>query len=181
MPDDVVVVGVDNDEMMCELSNPPLSSVALDLDKSGYEAARLLDCLMSGQPAGEHVVQVEPLYVVTRQSSDVIVQDDPGVATALRFIKNHAGQAIGVPNVVEQAAVSRRTLERRFFRVLGRSIGSAITQCRLARAKRLLLETDLPSRGVAVGAGFGSVKTLNRVFRHAAGLSPKRFREQSKT
>ena len=120
VPDDVVVLGVDNDEMMCELSNPPLSSIALDLDRSGYEAARLLDNLMSGQPAGEHVVQVEPHYVVTRQSSDVVVQDDPCVATAIRFIKNHAGQAIGVPNVVEQAAVSRRTLERRFFHALGR-------------------------------------------------------------
>lgn len=179
VPDDVAVVGVDNDEMMCELSSPPLSSVSLDLEKAGYEAARLLDGLMSGHFSGAYVVQVEPLYVVTRQSCDVIAQDDPCIATALRFIKNHAGQAISVPSVVEQVGVSRRTLERRFVRAVGRSILSEITHCRLERAKRLLLETDLPSHRVATGAGFGSTKTFNRVFRRAAGLPPKRFREVS--
>jgi LacI family transcriptional regulator len=179
VPDDVAVVGVDNDELMCELSSPPLSSVALDVEKAGYEAARLLDNLMSDHLAWGHVVEVEPLYVVTRQSSEVIAQDDPCVATALRFIKDHAGQAIGVPDVVGQVGVSRRTLERRFLRALGRSVNSHITQYRLERAKRLLLETDLPSHRVAIGAGFGSVKTFNRVFRHAAGFSPKRFRQQS--
>lgn len=179
VPDDVVVVGVDNDEMMCELSSPPLSSVALGLEKAGYEAAGLLDGLMSGSLAGGHVVPVEPVYVVTRQSSDISAQDDPSVATALRFIKNYAGQAISVPDVIEQARVSRRTLEKRFSRALGRSIGSEITQCRLERARRLLLETDLPSYRVAAGSGFGSIKTFNRVFRRAAGVSPRRFRQNS--
>jgi LacI family transcriptional regulator len=178
-PDDVAVVGVDNDELMCELSNPPLSSIALDVEKAGYEAARLLDSLMSGHFAGEHVVQVEPVYVVTRQSSEIMAPDDPNVATALQFIKTHAGQPIGVSHVVEHAGVSRRTLERRFARALGRSISSEITQCRLERAKRLLLETDLPSLRVAAGAGFGTVKTFNRVFRRAAGISPHRFRERA--
>jgi LacI family transcriptional regulator len=172
-------VGVDNDEMMCELSSPPLSSVALGLEKAGYEAAGLLDGLMSGSLAGGHVVPVEPVYVVTRQSSDISAQDDPSVATALRFIKNYAGQAISVPDVIEQARVSRRTLEKRFSRALGRSIGSEITQCRLERARRLLLETDLPSYRVAAGSGFGSIKTFNRVFRRAAGVSPRRFRQNS--
>ena len=175
VPDVVAVVGVDNDEMMCELSSPPLSSVALDLEKAGYESARLLDGLMSDHLTGAHVVQVEPVYVVSRQSSEVIAQDDPCVATTLRFIKNQAGQAISVPNVVEQAGVSRRTLERRFFSALGRSISSEITQCRVERAKRLLLETDLPSCRVAAGAGFGNVKTFNRVFRRAAGVPPSAF------
>ncbi|MBZ5515060.1 MAG: DNA-binding transcriptional regulator [Acidobacteriia bacterium] len=179
VPDDVAVVGVDNDELMCELSSPPLSSVALDLERAGYEAARLLDGLMSGHLDDDHVVQVEPVYVVTRQSSDVIAQDDPCVAAALRFIKDHAGQAINVSNVGEEVGVSRRTLERRFLHALGRSIYSEITRCRLERAKRLLLETDLPSYRVAAGAGFGSIKTFNRVFRRAGGVSPKEFRLNS--
>jgi LacI family transcriptional regulator len=178
VPDDVAVVGVDNDELMCELSSPPLSSVALDIERAGYEAARLLDNLMSGHLAGRNVVEVEPLYVVTRQSSDVIAQGDPTVARALRFIQTYAGRAIGVPNVAEYAGVSRRTLERRFVRALGRSINSELTQCRLERAKRLLLGTDLPSYRVAGEAGFGSVKTFNRLFHRAAGISPKRFRLQ---
>lgn len=179
VPDDVAVVGVDNDELMCELSNPPLSSVALDLEKAGYEAARLLDNLMSGHVTEGYVVEVEPVYVVTRQSTDIIAQRDPCVATALRFIKDHAGHGISVPDVVAHVGVSRRTLERRFLRSLGRSISSQITQHRLERAKRLLLETDLPSQRVATGAGFGSTKTFNRVFRRAVGVPPMRFRLQS--
>jgi LacI family transcriptional regulator len=178
VPDDVAVVGVDNDEMMCELSNPPLSSIALDVEKAGYEAARLLDSLMSGHSAEERVVQVEPVYVVTRQSSEIMAPDEPCVATALQFIKSHAGQPIGVPHVIEQAGVSRRTLERRFSRALGRSISSEITERRLERAKRLLLETDLPSYRVATAAGFGTIKTFNRVFRRVAGVSPQRFRQK---
>jgi LacI family transcriptional regulator len=179
VPDDVAVVGVDNDELMCELSTPPLSSIALDVEKAGYEAARLLDSLMSGHLGVDHVVQVEPVYVVTRQSSEVMALDDPSVAAALRFIKDHAAQPIDVSHVIERAGVSRRTLERRFARVLGRSISSAITQCRLERAKRLLLETDLPSYRVAVGAGFGTIKTFNRSFRRAAGVAPQRFRRSA--
>jgi LacI family transcriptional regulator len=180
VPDKVAVVAVDNDEVMCELSSPPLSSVALELEKAGYEAARLLNSLMSGHLTGNHLVQVEPVCVVTRQSTEVIAPDDPCVATALRFIKNGTGQAINVPDVVEQGAVSRRTLERHFFRALGRSILSEITRCRLERAKRLLLETDLPSYRVAAAAGFGTVKTFNRVFRRTNGVSPTRFRQKLK-
>ncbi len=181
VPDDVAVVGVDNDELMCELSSPSLSSVALDLEKAGYEAARLLDNLMSGQLTGGHLVHVEPVYVVSRLSTEVIVQDDTHIASALRFIRNHAARPIGVPDVVEHLGVSRRTLERKFSRALGRSIAAEITQSRLERAKRLLLETDMPSHRVAVGAGFGSVKTFNRVFRRAAGVPPRSFRQNAGT
>jgi len=134
---------------------------------------------MSGHLTGTHVVQVKPLYVVTRQSTDVIAHDDPYVATALRFIRNHAGQGISVGNVIDQLGVSRRTLERRFFHATGKSILSMITACRLERAKRLLLETEMPSYRVAAAAGFGSVKTFNRVFRSAEGLPPGRFRSSS--
>jgi LacI family transcriptional regulator len=180
VPDDVAVVGVDNDQLMCELSTPPLSSVALDLDKAGYQAAELLDGLMSGDKGRKRVVSVEPVYVVSRQSTDVI-GGGYEVAGALRFIKDYAGKPISVPDVVEHAHVSRRTLERRFAGVLGHSINSEIMQCRLERAKRLLRETDLPSYRVAAAAGFGTIKTFNRLFRHAAGVSPQRFRQNGKT
>jgi LacI family transcriptional regulator len=179
VPDDVAVVGVDNDELMCELSDPPLSSVALNLEESGYEAARTLDALMSGQSPPENVVLVKPTFVVTRRSSEVIGHDDRLVVTALRFIRDHAGQAIGVPDVVGASRVSRRTLERRFARGVGRSILSEVTRCRLERAKRLLLETYLPVKRVAAGSGFGSIKTFNRIFRRAEGQSATLFRHQS--
>jgi LacI family transcriptional regulator len=179
VPDDVAVVGVDNDELMCELSDPPLSSVALNLEEAGYEAARTLDALMSGQSPPENIVPVKPTFVVSRRSSEVIGHDDRLVVTALRFIKDHAGQAIGVPDVVDASRVSRRTLERRFARAVGRSILSEVTRCRLERAKRLLLETHLPVKRVAAGSGFGSIKTFNRTFRRAERQFATRFRYQS--
>jgi LacI family transcriptional regulator len=180
VPDEVAVVGVDNDEIMCELFSPPLSSVALDLEKAGYEAARLLDNLMSGHLTGKHVVQVEPVYVVTRQSTGIVASDDPCLAMALRFISEYAGRAISVRDVVERVAVSRRTLERRFIEAIGRSILSEITHSRLERAKKLLLETDLPAHCVGPAAGFGSLKTFNRVFRRETGIPPRRFRQNLK-
>jgi len=177
VPRDVAVVGVDNDELLCELSDPPLSSVALDLDRAGYKAAHLLEGgLMSGRIKGRHVVPVNPLWVVTRRSSDVILQQDALVGDALRFIMDHARQAIGVPDVVTEVGISRRTLERRFLRAIRSSILSEITRCRLDRAKRLLRETGLPVYRVASESGFGSVKAFNRAFRLAESRSPAAFR-----
>lgn len=176
VPDDLAVLGVDNDEMMCELSTPPLSSVALDLEKAGYEAAHLLAGLMNGQSPPGHVVWVEPTYVITRLSSDVIAQEDTLVAEALRFIRDHAREPIGVSEVTREVRVSRRTLERRFALALGRSVLSEITRCHLQRAKQLLVETDLPCCEIAVEAGFGSLKTFNRSFNQREGITPHAFR-----
>jgi LacI family transcriptional regulator len=181
VPEDVAVTGVDNDEMMCEVSSPRLSSVALDLEKAGYMAAKLLDDLMSGKPCDGRLVQVEPTHVVARESTDVIVQQDPVVANALRFIRNHAGKAIGVSEVAEGVGVCRRTLERRFSRAIGRSPLKEIARCRVERAKRLLMETDLPQHRVAAAAGFGGLRALNRTFRELEGVAPGSFRAALRT
>jgi len=180
VPRDVGVVGVDNDELLCELCDPPLSSIALDLDRAGYEAAQLLDGLMSGQIKGRHVVRVNPLWVVTRRSSDAILQEDVLVADALRFIMDHSRQAIRVPDLVAEAGVSRRSLERRFSRATGNSILGEITRCRLERAQRLLRETNLPVYRVAAESGFGSVKAFSRAFQLVEACSPAAFRLYSR-
>jgi LacI family transcriptional regulator len=181
VPAHLAVVGVDNDELLCELSDPPLSSVALDVERAGYEAAFLLNGLMSGQKKKrEHVVPVNPLWVVARRSSDLIVKDDPLVDDALRFIKDHAGRAVGVPDVVSEMGVSRRTLERRFSCAIGRSILTEINRCRLDRAKCLLQETDLPVCRIATEAGFANPRMLNRIFRRVEGFPPAAFRRQLK-
>ena len=180
VPDDVAVVGVDNDDMMCELSNPPLSSVALDIEKAGYAAARILDDLMRGRRARNRIVYVEPTHVAARRSTDFIAQDDPVLATALRMMRDHSRLGIGVPEVVERVGVPRRTLERRFARAVGRSILSEITRNRIEHAKRLLLETDLPCCNVGTAAGFGSVKSFTRTFRQAVRCPPERFRTLSR-
>jgi LacI family transcriptional regulator len=181
VPDEVAVVGVDNDEMMCELSSPPLSSVALDLERAGYEAARLLDQLMRGQKAGGCVVWVGPTHVAIRRSSNVIAQEDSLVAGALQIIRDHARHTVSVSEVSERLSISRRTLERRFFRAIGRTVLSEIMRCHIQRAKQLLMESDLPCHKVAAEAGFGSLKTFNRTFIRQEGMTPQNFRRRSKT
>ena len=130
VPEDVAVVGVDDDHLICNLSNPPLSSVALNLDQAGYQAAELLDDLMSGEVQEPRQITVEPLWVVPRHSSDVIATEDRHVAAVLRFIRDHARQPIGVDDVAKQAGISRRSLEIRFRRALGRSIRDEIQRVR---------------------------------------------------
>jgi LacI family transcriptional regulator len=176
VPDDVAVIGVDNDELLCELSTPPLSSVSLNLENAGYEAAVLLDGLMAGRVRDRRVVLVEPVFVQTRRSTDVIAQDDPVVVKAIRFIRDHAAKPVSVSDVVDGAGTSRRTLERRFLRAIGCSILVEITRCRIERAKRLLLETKLSCCRVGQVAGFSSIKTFNRAFRQMEKVTPKSFR-----
>jgi LacI family transcriptional regulator len=180
VPDDVAVVGVDNDELLCELSDPPLSSVALGTEKAGYEAAALLSGLMSGRIGQSRRILVEPTHVVTRYSTDILAMGDRSVAVALRFIRDHANRPIGVVDVVRQVGGSRRTLELRFQQVLGRSINRELQQARLERAKRLLIETDLPVVDVAAAAGFNSSNYLIRFFRRELGLSPRAYRDRLK-
>ena len=176
VPEQLAVVGVQNDSLFCELSEPPLSSVALDIEKAGSEAAHLLEELMAGSKKGPHVVTVSPLWVVARSSSSIMEKGDGMVAEALRFLEDQRG--IGVADVVNEMGVSRRTLERRFARATGRSILTEIQRARLERAKRLLQETELPIHRVAREAGFGSARMLNRSLQSAEGCSPATFRLQ---
>jgi len=178
VPDEVAVVGVDNDEVMCELSSPQLSSVALDVEKAGYEAALLLDRLMKGHIADGQVIWVHPTYVAIRQSSDVVAQEDSVVARALQVIRDRAKHNLDVIDVCEAVGVSRRTLERRFSRAVNRTVLSEIMRRRLERAKRLLLETDLPCHNIAAESGFGSLKTFNRTFGRSEGTTLQNFRRQ---
>jgi len=180
VPAHLAVVAVDNDELICELSQPPLSSVALDVENGGYQAALLLDELMSAhsQAKRKQVIPVSPLRVVARRSSDPVCKDDPFVADALRFIKDHAGRGIGVTDVVGGMEVSRRTLERRVLHATGRSVLAEINRSRLERAKCLLQETPLPIHRVATEAGFSNTRMFNRVFRGSEGCPPARYRRQ---
>ena len=121
VPDELAVIGVDNDELICELCHPPLSSIEQNPEWAGYEAAALLDRLLDGKaPPGEPIV-VEPLGVVHRQSTDVIAVGDADVAAAIQFIRDHACDGISVNDILERVLTSRSTLERRFNRLLGRS------------------------------------------------------------
>jgi LacI family transcriptional regulator len=178
VPDEVAVVGVDDDQLLCELSNPPLSSVVLNAEQGGYQAADLLDALMSCRKKGPQRIDVEPLWVLARQSTDALAVDDADVAAAVRYIRDHLQAPIGVQNIVEQVTLSRRALELRFEQVLGRSIRAEIQRARLAWAKRLLVETGLPVAKIADLAGFRGHSYLSEVFHREAGETPAQYRRR---
>jgi LacI family transcriptional regulator len=178
VPEQVAVLGVDNDEVECLLCHPPLSSVVNPAEQIGYEAARLLDRLMSGRTPPRKPIYVLPTHVVTRQSTDVIAVADPDVSRAAAFIRDHAAEKIGVADVVLPLSMARRRLERRFRGCLGRTILEEIQRVRVERAKHLLAETDLPMPVVASRSGFSTPQRLAAVFRRATGQSPLVYRRQ---
>jgi LacI family transcriptional regulator len=180
VPDEVAVIGVDNDEVLCELSDPPLSSVVPNTERIGYEAAALLDRLMAGQPPPRQPIFVEPAQLVTRRSTEVLAIDDRHVATAVRFIREHACEGIDVSDVLGAVPLSRSALERRFVQALGHSPKEQILRSRLGRAKQLLAETDFSLAVVAEKVGFEHPEYLSVIFKKKTGLTPGRFRQQAR-
>jgi len=178
VPEELAVVGVDNDDLFCELSDPPLSSVALNAESAGYRAAALLDRLMKGEDIPPQEIVAEALYVVTRRSSDVVAVEDPDLAAALRFLHDRAAEPITVNDVVAAVHMSRRSLELRFRRQLGRTIHEELERLRLQRAERLLLESDFPIPYVAEASGYQSGNYFARVFQKKWGLTPHQFRRK---
>jgi LacI family transcriptional regulator len=181
VPEELAVVGVDDDELLCELADPPLSSVALNAEPGGYRVAALLDAMMRGRVRGPRRLLVEPLHVVTRRSTDIEAQGDPEVAAALHFIHDRAAGPIGVADVVDHLMISRRALEIRFRKAVGRTLHAEIQRVRLERVRRLLHETDLPIPRVAEASGFTSASYLSQVFREALGTTPARYRRRMRS
>ncbi len=179
VPDEVAVVGVDNDEALCEIANPPLSSVWPAHNQVGYEAAALLDRLMAGETAPAAPTLITPGGVKTRQSSDVLAVEDRNVARALQFIRGRACGGLNVDEVAEAAGLSRSVLQRRFREILGKTVHGAILDIRLKRASELLTETELPLIDVAEQSGFKHQEYLGAVFRAHTGKTPAQFRREA--
>jgi LacI family transcriptional regulator len=181
VPLEAAIVGVDNDVLLCELADPPLSSVVLNAETGGYRAAALLDKMMAGKVRRPKRLLVEPTHVVERRSTQASAVDDPDVAAALDFIHHHAGEPIGVEDIVQRLQMSRRALELKFRDVTGRTPHDELQRVRLSRAQRLLLETDLPIPKVAVSAGYGSGAYLAQVFQKQLGKTPAQYRKEHRS
>jgi LacI family transcriptional regulator len=177
VPDEVAVIGVGNDEPMCELCDPPLSSVVAGHRQVGYEAARILDRLMQGGRPSREPRYMAPLGVVTRQSTDIIAVDDADTIMAVRFIREHAADGIGVNDVAAHCLLSRTELKRRFRRYLHRSIHDQIVRERLKQAQQLLASSDMPMAQIARKAGFGSQTRMGVVFKSRVGQTPSQYRK----
>ena len=172
IPEQIAVLAADEDELLCELCNPPLSGIALTSERIGYEAAATLDRLMQGHRPTENLILIEPTGVISRQSTDTLAIDDEDVARALSFIRSHATKPIQVKDVLCEVAVSRRRLERQFQEILGRTPAAEIRRMHFEHAKNLLAETDMTVPEVAEASGFGSREYLAYAFKTETGPTP---------
>jgi len=177
IPEEISLIGVDNDELICNLLDPPLSSIALNSDRAGYEAAALLDRLMDGGNMAGQTVIAEPAGVVARKSTDVSAVPDATVVDAIRFIRANASEIIRVDDVVNATPLSRRLLERRFRRTVGRSILNEIQRVHVESAAEMLIETDLPITQVAHKSGFSSATHLGVTFKQRMKMTPFAYRK----
>lgn len=178
VPEELAVVGVDNDETLCDVCNPPLSSVDAGHMLVGYRAAALLDAMMAGESIPLSPVYLEPRTLVVRTSSDVIATEDRLVTAALGIIRLHACEGLQAADVVAQLPVSRSVLQRRFRQETGCSIQEEIIRVRLSRARQLLAETDLPLAEIAERCGFTHQEYMGAKFKAHAGKTPAEYRRE---
>ncbi len=180
VPEQVAVIGVDNDELLCRVCSPPLSSVIPNAETVGFRAAEVLARMMDGETIRDHAQWIEPLGVATRQSTDVVAIDDREIAAALRYIRQNACRGITVRQVVQNNPVSRSTLERQVRKYLGRTPQQEIREVQIKRVRELLLTTDLALDEIATLCGFDHPEYLHVVFKRITGMTPGQFRRAAK-
>jgi LacI family transcriptional regulator len=180
VPDEVAVLGVDNDEVICESSEPPLSSISCNMELVGYAAAELLDRLMIENSNDRcDVILTPPGAVVKRASTDTLAIDDPKAAAAVQFVRDNLCKQIGVAELSRSIDASRRWVEQAFQRWLGCTPHEYITRMRVERAQMLLSsQVSLPMTEVARRCGFPNAKRLRAIFHQYTGMTPTEFRRQ---
>jgi LacI family transcriptional regulator len=177
VPDDVAILGV-NDDPFCLETSPPLSSIRLPDRQIGYEAARLLDRILRGEKLPAKPILLPPEVVEVRQSTNTLAMKDPHVVRAVRFIRENAKGALTVEDVLDHASVSRQGLDLRFRKALGHTVFAEIRRVQIEQAKQLLRDTDQTMEAVARNAGFGSGIHLSLEFKKRTGQSPGAYRRQ---
>lgn len=181
VPQEISVLGVDNDRWLCDLSQPSLSSIDANVETAGYVAADLLNKLMSGQPAPAGVTHIDPAKVEERDSSSYLAFEDAQVAFAIRYIKEHACDPIAPADVLKVTGMSNSTAYRKFMKSLGRSIHDEIQRVQMERVQQLLTSTNLSVTEAARQAGFENMRYLTKVFRDATGMTPTEYRRSQST
>lgn len=180
VPEQAAVVGVDDDELLCRVCSPPLSSVIPNAEMVGFRAAETLAQLMNGETPAQPSQVIPPLGVATRQSTDVVAIEDSDVASALRYIRERACRGLTVDEVVRNNPVSRSTLERQVRKYLGRTPQEEIRHAQIRRVKELILTSDLSAETIAGLCGFQHPEYLHVVFKRVTGMTPGEFRRQAK-
>ena len=181
VPEEMAVVGVDNDEYTCEFAPVPITSVDSNREELAYQAARTLDSLMKGETPPPEPIRIPPLGLVVRHSSDILALEHPEVAKALGFIWKHFHQRIGVEDVVDATAMSRCRLYHYFERLVGRTIREEIERKRLELARQLLVTTSDKIAHIARSCGFASGEQFCRAFTRKNGITPSVYRDEQTT
>ena len=177
VPEDVAVIGVDNDPMICEIGDPPLTSIALNVESAGYETAKLLDELISGKKMLGQQILVSPTHVVQRQSTDILAVNDIDIAAAISFIRENAKNKILIKDVVKITHLGRRALEQRFKKNIHRSIYNEIRQVRVELISKMLIETDMSISQISSLFNFTDVEHISRYFKKEKGIGLREFRK----
>ena len=180
VPDDVAIVGVDNDDLICDITDPPLSAVSLQTDRIGYEAAALLARMTADASDIPTEVLIPPGELIVRRSSDAFAFDDALVAKAIRFIQEHLADGVCTKQVVDHVGCCRETLDIRFREAVRDTVASEIRRQRIAAVKRLLVTTDLPMTEVSKLTGFSCARQLSETFHNETGETPTECRLRSK-
>lgn len=179
VPEQVSVIGVDNDRVLCDFCQPPLSSVIPSAERVGFEAAKMLDRLMRGEELPDQHLSIAPLGVAARHSTDVMAIDDEDVVAALKIIRDRSCLGLTVSDILLEVPIARSSLERRFRKSVGRSPQAEIRAAQIKRACQLLCDTDLSLSQIANLTGFKHPEYFSVVFKREVGQTPGKFRENS--
>lgn len=178
IPEEVAVLGVDNDEILCNLSDPPLSSIVQETVKAGYEAAKLLHTMIKTKNQEYYDIIVDATQIVTRNSTDIYATKDTYIGSALKFIHNNIEKNLKVEDVIQQVPLSRRSLEKRFQKVTGYPVYEYIFNLRIEKFTQKLLDTDLSIFEIAMDLGLNDSKNIARQFRQIKGCTPTEYRRK---
>jgi LacI family transcriptional regulator len=176
VPEEVAVLGVDDDPILCTMAIPPMSSIRCDTEQAGYLAAIWLDRLMDGKPAPSQPIRFQPQDIAIRSSTDTYAFDDPAMNRVLRFIREHAYDGIRVSDLPSIAHLSLNELERRFHRYLGHTPKAELLRVQIEQSKRLLRDTKLSLKAIAHRTGFSSEQYFSVVFHRECGIRPSAYR-----
>lgn len=181
VPDDLGVIGVDNDDAICLLCDPPLSSVRPNAERVGFRAAEVLQMMIESKGSYQDIEYIPPRMVVERLSTQVVAVEDRELARVCRYIRQHACEGINVNNVAEFTSLSRRQLERRFREELGCTPHQQITSIQIDRVKQLLEETEMTLEQIAPRAGYAHKESLSSVFKRETSETPGEYRRRKKS
>lgn len=180
VPHDVAVLGGDYDSLLSDASYPALSGIITPAREVGSCAAKILDAMMRGQTAPKEPVLFKPEEIESRLSTEILAIDDPQTRQAIAYLRAHACEAILVDDILKAVPMSRRSLERRFVKSIGRTPAQEMRRLRIDHARRLLAETNLTMQEIAEACGYASYNYLGNVFKKETGISPGRYRTQSR-